>query len=103
MSGSRSHTATISQPPILRICEAVAAAIFPHPTMATLSTLSLPAARKIAAQPLLHGNLGRPSQLCFQLLVAVASLFPFRVPSPAVEHRRQLPLGPGGILLPQLA
>src|SRR6185436_11547292 len=78
-------------------------AIFPHPTMATLSTLSLPAARKIAAQPLLHWNLGRPSQPGFQFLVAVASFLPFRVPSPAVEHRRQLSLGPVGIFLPQPA
>src|SRR6476660_1629634 len=101
MSGSRSHTATISQPLILRICEACASAIFPHPTMATLSTLSLPAVRKIAAQRLLHWNLGRPSQPGFQFLVAVASFLPFRVPSPAVEHRRQLSLGPVGIFLPQ--
>src|SRR5262245_48428576 len=100
MSGSLSHTPTISQPSILRICEACASAILPQPTMATLSTLFLPAGHEVTAKRFLHLDLGLPSQLGLQLVIAVAGLLPFSVPAPAVEHRRQLALRPMGILFP---
>src|ERR1022692_3753800 len=103
MRGSRSQTPTISHCFILWICEACESAIFPHPTIATLSIASLGSACfEIAAQSLGRRNLGRPPYARLQFLVAVASLFPERAPSSAIKGRRQLPLRPAGVSFPQI-
>src|ERR1019366_3904441 len=95
IKGSLSHTPTISHPLILWICDAWSSAILPHPTMATLSIVaSLPACFEMTPQPLCCGHLWRPTQPCFQLLVAVIRLLPGGLPVLAVERRRQLPLCP---------
>src|SRR5580700_7310570 len=103
MSGSRSQTPTISQPPILKICVAWASAIFPHPTIPTLSMLPpLRATPEIKAQCFAGRHFGRPTQPFFQLCVAVASSPPLGIPSPAIEGWRQLPPRILRIFLPQI-
>src|SRR5579862_430195 len=101
---SRSQTPTISHPRILPICDACESAILPHPAMATLSTRSpLSAAFEKTLQSLVCRNLRLPSYLGFEFLIAVARILPVGVPSSAVKSRRNLLLGPPGILLPQTA
>src|SRR5215472_15926358 len=104
MSGSRSHTPTISHPSTLWIWAAWASAIFPHPTMATLSIpFTRPAALEILAQSLRCSDLRSPAQLGLQFFVAIVGLLPLGVPSSPIESWRQLPLRPLRILLPHIA
>src|ERR1700733_514263 len=103
ISGSRSHTPTISQSPIRNICVACASAIFPHPTMPTLSMLpAFRAAVEINAQRFAGRHFVRPPQPLFQLGVAVGRRPPLGIPAPAIESRRQLSLRIIRVFLPQI-
>src|ERR1035438_8700296 len=102
MSGSRSQAATISHPSMRCICEACASAILPQPTMATLSMSFPPAAFKMAHQTFRGRHSRSPSYAQLEFLVAVSRPLPEAVPLPAIEGKRQLPLGPDGILFPQV-
>src|SRR2546423_13243170 len=104
MSGSLSQTPTISQPAIRRICDACASAIFPQPTMATLSMeAALPAALEVPMEPFGCRDLRRPSELGLELAVAIARLFPVGVPAAAGERRRPLLVRPARGRFPQRA
>src|SRR5688572_6908897 len=104
ISGSRSQAATIAHPPILRICDACASAILPHPTMATLSMRDLvTAALEIALQTLGCRHQRHPTEHRFQFRVAVPPRAPVRLPGPPVERGGQLTLRPVGVRLPEPA
>src|SRR5690242_18211271 len=110
ISGSRSQTQRIPQSRILPICAACASAIFPHPTIATLSMLRLfpgaalsGTAPEVTLEPLFHGYNRRPAQPGLQLLVTVIGFLPHGMPFSAIEDRRQLPFGPPRIPLPAAA
>src|SRR5579862_619923 len=102
--GSRSQTATILQSLSLCICATWASATLPHPTMATLSMLSiLRTALEKAPQSLRGGHFWLPAQPGLQFLVGVTRFLPVSVPSFPIEGRWQLPLRPLEILLPEIA
>src|SRR5262245_56191614 len=104
MSGSRSQTPTISHPLIRWIWDAWASAIFPQPTIATLSMIGSDAiATEVAVEPLGHGYAGPPTQSGLQLVVAIPRPLPVGVPAASVKGGRKLFRGPLGILLPQVA
>src|SRR5690348_15839377 len=70
--------------------------------MATLSMLcTLPAALEVLKKSFGRCYFRLPAQLRLQLLVAVTSISPLSVPTSPVEDRRQLPLRPLRVLLPQ--
>src|SRR5262245_22117269 len=68
--------------------------------MPTLSTC-IPAASKVARQPLRHRHRRRPAQPGLRLFVAVARLLPIPVPSLAVQHGGELALRPARVALPR--
>src|SRR5439155_21038738 len=87
ISGSLSHTPTISHPLILWICEAWESAILPHPTMATLSIVSAgPAGLEITAEPFAGWHFGCPADPGLQLVIAVIGLLPVGMPHFAIEY-----------------
>src|SRR5215472_7316200 len=61
----------------------------------------LPAALKKPYQPFVHRHFGCPSQTRLQLVIAVAGSLHFNVQPSAIENRRHLSMGPGGITFPQ--
>src|SRR5207245_1262791 len=90
-------------PLMCRICSACASAIFPHPTIATLSDIlrSSPAALEVPPQTFGCRHSRRPSEPPLQLLVRIAAPLPVRMPRPPVEDGRQLSFGPRRVLLPE--
>src|SRR5437870_4034590 len=103
MSSSRSQTPTMSHPSSRRICSAWASAIFPHPTIATLSGIMRSSLATLEVPPQTFGRryLRRPAQPSLHLFVGIAAPFPVRMPRSPVEDERQLSLGPRGVLLPR--
>src|SRR5262249_37892976 len=86
-----------------RICSACASAIFPQPTIATLSDIdgSRATALEVALQAVRGAHSRRPSHQPLELRVRITASLPVGVPRPPIEGGRQLSLGPGGVLLPQ--
>src|ERR1035437_541700 len=93
ISGSLSHTPTISHPLILWICDAWASAIFQHPTIAILSMLSFAQRTfEVPVQSFCHRLLRHPAPLRIQFCVTVICFLPLGMPSLPVEGRGQLSL-----------
>src|SRR2546422_2172588 len=102
MSSSRSQTPTISQPFSRWICETWESAIFPQPTMATLSTMSLAsAAGEEATHCVTGGHCRRPAQSLLDLRVRISGLLPVGMPASRVERWGELAFRPVRVLLPE--